>query len=59
METIKTADGVVTVYIDRDDFNGPAIDLSLFVRGQGFQCMLDKTAALEMVETIKTLLEDS
>ena len=59
METIKTADGVVTVYIDRDDYDGPEIDFCLFVRGQGFQCMLDKAAALKMVETIKTLLEDN
>jgi hypothetical protein len=60
MKTIRSSNEVVTVYVDRDDYKEPMIELSLSVRhqNQAFQCMLDKKSALELAKAIEELLED-
>lgn len=67
MKTVKSADGVVTVYINN---MGGSVDVSIFLklpavkgfcpaRDEGFQFMLDKKTALEFAEElVKEVIAD-
>ncbi|MHA2380901.1 MAG: hypothetical protein ACXADS_16650 [Candidatus Thorarchaeota archaeon] len=56
---IKSQDGCVTVYVDSVEVDGDnGVDLCLFVRGNGFQVLLDRRATEELMEALKQCLSE-